>query len=148
LTPIVRDAVHSLADSPLHSGNKLYRPTAGVRPCFSVPDLFYETVSRGLYPILRTRAETVVGMDLSLTIARRARSRTGSLETPCANARHLPFAAGVIDVIVSDSTLDHFHWEAELVASLRELLRGLRHGWQLLITLDNRANPLIALLNG
>jgi SAM-dependent methyltransferase len=50
-------------------------------------------------------------------------------------------------VIVSDSTLDHFHTEAELVGALRELHRVLRPGGVLLLTMDNLANPVIALRN-
>ena len=45
------------------------------------------------------------------------------------------------------STLDHFRSHSEIVTSLRELLRVLRPGGQLLLTLDNPANPLVGLRN-
>lgn len=110
-------------------------------------DLFDEAVSPGLYPLLATRARVVVGMDLSGITVRVARLRYPALMAAGADARQLPFADGSFDIIVSDSTLDHFHTEAELIASLRELHRVLRPDGELLLTLDNRANPVIALRN-
>jgi ubiquinone/menaquinone biosynthesis C-methylase UbiE len=64
-----------------------------------------------------------------------------------ADVRHLPFANNMFDVIVSNSTLDHFKSLDEIVASLHELYRVLQVGGQLLLTLDNLANPIIALRN-
>lgn len=61
--------------------------------------------------------------------------------------RHLPFASGVFDVIVSNSTLDHFESSDEITAGLNELHRVLRPRGHLLLTLDNLANPVIALRN-
>jgi len=50
-------------------------------------------------------------------------------------------------VIVPNSTLDHFESLYEVIVSLRELHRVLAAGGQLLLTLDNLANPAIALRN-
>jgi SAM-dependent methyltransferase len=69
------------------------------------------------------------------------------LQVVGADVRCLPFASGSFDVIVSPSTLDHFAVSHEIVASLRELWRVLRTGGQLLLTLDNLANPAVALRN-
>lgn len=110
-------------------------------------DLFDEAANGGLHPMLSTRARLVVGMDLSAGTVRSARSRAPGLEVVAADARSLPFADGSFDVIVSNSTLDHFRTRAELVASLAELGRVLRPGGELLLTLDNLANPVVAFRN-
>ena len=65
----------------------------------------------------------------------------------CADVRSLPFADGTFDVVVSNSTLDHFRSRKELIASMRELNRVTRPGGELVLTLDNRANPVVAFRN-
>jgi SAM-dependent methyltransferase len=110
-------------------------------------DLFDEAVSEGLVPFLRLRANTVVGMDVSLMALRMARSRLGSGPEVCADVRFLPFADESFDAVVSNSTLDHFRSLGEMAVSLRELHRVLRTGGQLLLTIDNLANPAIGLRN-
>src|SRR5574341_1753589 len=89
----------------------------------------------------------VFGIDLSLLTVRAAKLRHHGLKATGADVRHLPFADGVFDVIVSNSTLDHFESSDEIISSLQELHRVLRTGGQLLLTLDNLANPLISLRN-
>ena len=108
-------------------------------------DLFDESLGEGLYPLLSARAKIVFGIDLSILTVRAAKSRHEGLCATEADVRHLPFAAGVFDVIVSNSTLDHFESSDEIANSLHELHRVLRPGGQLLLTLDNLANPAIAL---
>jgi SAM-dependent methyltransferase len=110
-------------------------------------DVFDESVGEGLYSLLIEHAETVVGMDVSLTTLRAAQSRAVGKHVICADARGLPFANSVFDVIVSNSTLDHFETTDELIASLRQLHRVLRRGGELLLTLDNYANPAVRLRN-
>lgn len=110
-------------------------------------DLFDEAVSDGIIPFLSTRARTVIGMDLSSTTLREARSHSGGRRVTCTDVRRLPFADGSFDVVVSNSTLDHFAERREIVLSLRELYRVLRPGGQLLLTIDNLANPAIAVRN-
>jgi SAM-dependent methyltransferase len=61
--------------------------------------------------------------------------------------RRLPFASGSFDVVVSNSTLDHFSTSHEIVDGLREFWRVLRSSGQLVLTLDNLANPIIAMRN-
>jgi SAM-dependent methyltransferase len=109
-------------------------------------DLFDEALTPGLYPLLATRAD-VVGADVAVSTARAARSRHARLRAVGADVRSLPFASGTFDVVVSISTLDHFGSMADILASLCELHRVLRPGGQLLLTLDNLANPLVALRN-
>lgn len=110
-------------------------------------DLFDEAVSEGVLRFLQSRARTVVGMDISLMALRMARSRLGSGLEACADVRFLPFADESFDAVVSNSTLDHFRSLGEMAVSLRELHRVLRRGGQLLLTIDNLANPAIGLRN-
>jgi SAM-dependent methyltransferase len=110
-------------------------------------DSFDEACSTGLYPLLASHAKTVVGMDVSMLTLHAARSRSDGLQVAAADARHLPFANETFDVIISDSTLDHFESLDGIVVSLHEFHRVLRAGEPLLITLDNLANPIIALRN-
>jgi SAM-dependent methyltransferase len=108
-------------------------------------DLFDESLGEGLYPLMSSRAKIVFGIDLSVLTVRAAKLRHEGLCATQADVRHLPFANGVFNVIVSNSTLDHFESSDEIANSLYELHRVLRPGGQLLITLDNLANPAIAL---
>jgi len=110
-------------------------------------DLFDEALGKGLYPVLRPRAEKVVAIDISHYNAVAARRGRGQLLAVAADARNLPFADGVFDLVVSNSTLDHFEHFEELERALREIRRVLTDGGQMLLTLDNLANPLVALRN-
>ena len=110
-------------------------------------DLFDEAVGEGLVPTLSARAESVVGIDVAPVTVAGARRRHGALRAVVADVRRLPFAEGVFDTVVSNSTLDHFRTVAEIDDALRELARVLRPGGELILTLDNRANPLVWLRN-
>jgi ubiquinone/menaquinone biosynthesis C-methylase UbiE len=108
-------------------------------------DLFDEAVGIGLLAVLGTRAHGVFGIDISFGTLENACKSAG--KTICADVRHLPFTTGSFDIVVSNSTLDHFQSWDDVVASLQELRRVLRPGGELLLTLDNMANPIIALRN-
>jgi len=110
-------------------------------------DLFDEAVGRGLCADSREHVPGILGMDLSLDVARRARNGTPGLMTAAADVRSLPFADGAFATVLSISTLDHFESTAEITASLREIRRVLGPGGVLLLTLDNPANPKIRLRN-
>lgn len=110
-------------------------------------DAFDEAFGNGLYPLLAEKAECVVGMDVSASTLRSAQTRHTGLCAVGADTRCLPFADGAFDVIVSTSTLDHFRSHDEIIASLHELCRVLRPAGYLLLTLDNPANPVVALRN-
>jgi ubiquinone/menaquinone biosynthesis C-methylase UbiE len=58
----------------------------------------------------------------------------------CCDVRHLPFRDKSVDLIISNSTLDHFPSEEDIFAALKELGRVLRVGGNLIITLDNKSN--------
>jgi SAM-dependent methyltransferase len=108
-------------------------------------DLFDEAVGRGIYPELAARSAKVCGIDLSPTVVRCARSRYAQFDTRVASVLELPFDSATFDVVFSNSTLDHFDSHRMLRAAVVELARTIRPGGKLLITLDNRANPIIAL---
>jgi SAM-dependent methyltransferase len=108
-------------------------------------DLFDEAFGQGLYALLSSKAERVFGIDLSATVISIARSQNTNLYAFCADTRALPFEDGSFDVIVSNSTLDHFENDGDLFASLKECHRVLRDEGRLMLTLDNLANPVVAL---
>ena len=107
-------------------------------------DVFDEAVSEGLAGWIATRAARVHGIDISPATARAARRNSGML-VAAADCRRLPFGSGVFDAVVSISTLDHFHAPSDVHVALRELRRVLRTGGTLVLTLDNPANPFVAL---
>jgi len=110
-------------------------------------DLFDEALSDGLYPQLAQCGHCIVGIDISASIVGAAWSRYPRLQVAMADVRRLPFASNSFDVVVSNSTLDHFRTSHDIVVGLRELWRVLRVGGRLLLTLDNLANPIIAMRN-
>lgn len=110
-------------------------------------DLFDEAITEGLHSILTLHAKRLIGMDLSLSVIREARLRYPHLRAVETDVRGLPFPDDTFDGIVSNSTLDHFESFDDLVASLKELYRVLQPGAQMILTLDNLANPIILLRN-
>jgi SAM-dependent methyltransferase len=64
-----------------------------------------------------------------------------------ADIRNLSCESNSIDVVVSLSTLDHFDTAEDITIALAELYRVLKPGGTLIVTLDNRANPVVALRN-
>jgi SAM-dependent methyltransferase len=110
-------------------------------------DAFDEAVAAGLYPLIASRACRVTVIDVSQPALDAARRRHLKLETVKADARRLPFEAETFDVIVSNSTLDHFEHRGHIAAALRELARVLRPGGTLIVTLDNPVNPVVAVRN-
>lgn len=110
-------------------------------------DLFDEAVEGGLLPLLRTRARAISGVDIAPAAVRIAGERYPELDACLADIRHLPYADGRFDRVVSNSTLDHFRAEADIGAALREVFRVLRPGGELLISLDNLQNPVVRLRN-
>ena len=107
-------------------------------------DLFDEAVGEGLVGELQQRAGEVIGIDIAPAVVEAAAGRIG-VSAMVADVRALPFESGSFDLVVSNSTLDHFHSVDELVQALGELFRITRPGGRLLITLDNRQNPVVAL---
>ncbi len=114
--------------------------------CLLKTDLFDESLTEGASSLLATRAKKAVGIDNSVAVLNSAkRNNHNKLHMTAADVRHLPFATGTFDIIVSNSTLDHFERSEDIIFSLKELNRVLRQNGQLLITLDNPLNPFVAL---
>ncbi len=110
-------------------------------------DLYDESLTAGLVPVLAARFDRIAGIDVDPGVVAAAEARHPGLEATVADVRSMPFEEGSFDAVISNSTLDHFDREAEVMASLREIHRVLRPDGLLVITLDNPANPLIALRN-
>lgn len=108
-------------------------------------DLFDEAVGEGLIPELAARADEVMGLDISPAAVHAAAARYPELDARVGNVLALPFPDRRFDIVVSNSTLDHFDSVATLDAAVAELARVLRPGGSLIITLDNRSNPIVAL---
>jgi SAM-dependent methyltransferase len=108
-------------------------------------DLWDEAVGRGVYPALAARADQVVGIDVSSAIVEAAAARHPGLAARQADVRSLPFPDGDFAAVFSNSTLDHFDSQDEIVTALRECRRVLAPGGQLIVTLDNPWNPVVAL---
>lgn len=108
-------------------------------------DLFDEALRPGLYPFLQEHAQVVHGIDIAPESVDEAKNRFPELEAVGADVRDLPFSDGHFDLVVSNSTLDHFQSEAEIDLGLGELFRVLNTGGELLISLDNLQNPIIFL---
>jgi SAM-dependent methyltransferase len=111
-------------------------------------DLFDEAVSDGLSSLLNLRSKRVFYIDASFEVHQMAKRRHPDLQAIRTDVRCLPFADGTFAGIVSNSTLDHFKSLDDLIISLRELYRVLQPGGQMILTLDNLANPIILLRNG
>lgn len=110
-------------------------------------DLFDEVFGEGLLPRLQARADRLIGLDVSPSIARGARQRHPLLEVLVADVCALPFRDASFDAVISNSTLDHFETEGLLLQGLAELARVLQPGGRLVVTLDNASHPVVALRN-
>lgn len=109
-------------------------------------DLFAEAfgVEQFFFDIIPAKSD-VVGIDVSSEIVAQAKSQArrrgmdaGSFL--CCDVKKLPLRDSSIDLIISDSTLDHFPTEAEIITALEELGRVLKDGGTLILTIDNKSN--------
>ena len=110
-------------------------------------DLFDEAVTTGVVPLLAGVAERVSGVDVSSQIVAQARRHHPQLEARIADIRELPFADETFDLVVSLSTLDHLDTVEEIATAIGEIARVLVPNGMLVLTVDNRANPVVALRN-
>jgi SAM-dependent methyltransferase len=103
---------------------------------------------------LGQRSNSIIGIDVSREIVAQAKRRASqhsvdSSKYLCCDVRYLPLKRDSIDLIVSDSTLDHFPSEEDISVALKELARTLRVNGTLILTMDNKHNltyPPYALL--
>ena len=70
-----------------------------------------------------------------------------ALAAASADVRALPCESGSFDAVVSLSTLDHFENARDISSALSELFRVLKPNGMLILTLDNGANPIVAVRN-
>jgi len=117
-------------------------------PVMLKTDLFEEANGEDqLLFCLPFEAGLKIGMDIDPATVQRASSRSTCCASRfvVADCRGLPFPDGSMDVVLSNSTLDHFLARGDLETSIRELVRVLKPGGLLLVTLDNPQNPLYLL---
>jgi SAM-dependent methyltransferase len=86
-----------------------------------------------------------IGLDQDQAIVERAgrrRPRRRPVSCLAADARSIPLKTGCIDVVLSNSTLDHFEEKSHFGQAVQELARILSPRGVLILTLDNPLNPL------
>lgn len=112
-------------------------------------DLFEEAISS--HHLLSELGSESIGIDCSLEMVIAARERLRSEGNSClfviGDLRRLPLKLGIIKSILSGSSLDHFQDKKDIEVSLAELARVLMPGGTLVITFDNRHNPIVWLRN-
>jgi len=116
---------------------------------FLKTDLFEEAYGDdALLPDIARDARLRLGIDISIPTVQAAAAGYADLgaSSLAADVRWLPFRSGSVDLILSNSTLDHFRTTAQLRAALAELARVLQPGGRVIVTLDNPWNPLYWLL--
>jgi SAM-dependent methyltransferase len=110
-------------------------------------DAFDEAFGSGIIDFLAERVQHVIAIDVAEEVLRAALARRSALAAVQADVRRLPFADASVDIVVSNSTLDHFNSIEQIVRSLQELARVLSPGGRLILTMDNPANPIVRLRN-
>jgi len=110
-------------------------------------DLFDESCGVGLLPYVAGRAQRAHGMDHSVEAARQARVRMPGARLVVADIRQLPYPSGTFDLVVSNSTLDHFDHLDQVAGGLAEIHRVLAADGRLILTMDNPVNPIVAFRN-
>jgi ubiquinone/menaquinone biosynthesis C-methylase UbiE len=106
-------------------------------------DLFDESLGEGLIPLLSKLSGETAGIDISFFTALRASKSQTSCLAVNASVTAPPFRSNSFDLIISNSTLDHFQSEEEIEESLGALARILGPGGHLIWTMDNPANPVV-----
>ena len=111
-------------------------------------DAFEEACGFRTVASLFGRGSSVL-MDVSPRILARALGALGAdggRPNGCAtDVRRLALRPAAFDLILSPSTLDHFADERDIAAALAELHGTLRPGGEIVVTLDNPANPILRL---
>ena len=106
-------------------------------------DLYDESCTGGLVPLLALRARAVVGIDVSPVVAACggvAGAACRRSPATCAGCRSV---AADFDVVVSNSTLDHFASTRDRARAARDRARARAQTGYLVLTLDNPSHPLV-----
>lgn len=105
-------------------------------------DLFEEAFGKDyFFDYLMKNSKNAIGMDISDQMIKKAKKRLRSENCATCDVRKPAFKDSSFDLIISNSTLDHLPKE-ELITSLIELRRILKPKGALILTLDNKTNPL------
>ena len=110
-------------------------------------DLFDESVGKGCCGALAKIADGVEGIDISAELVQSASRRNPAMKMSVGDVRSLDFADASFDLVLSNSTLDHFATVQEIEQSIGEITRVLDENGILILTLDNPWNPIVALRN-
>ncbi|UCH51621.1 MAG: methyltransferase domain-containing protein [Chloroflexota bacterium] len=109
-------------------------------------DLFAEAfvVEQFLFDIAQENSN-IIAFDVASEIVTFAKSNAerhgvNGGEYLCCDVKHIPLQDNSIDLIISDSTLDHFPTEADIITALMELGRVLRTDGVLILSIDNKRN--------
>jgi SAM-dependent methyltransferase len=139
-----------LADHYRNTHLKLLERWTGSQSFSSVlkTDLFAEAVcpSRSFTWEMLRQFDRLTGIDISCDICGKAKEQAllnaaaYPLETVNCDVRKLPFAGNSFDLVISDSTLDHFALKADIDRALQELMRVVKPGGTLIVTMDNGGN--------
>lgn len=110
-------------------------------------DLFDESIGEGLLPFLGKLSGQCWGVDLSHRIASSADFADSNFFRLTTDIIRPGLRAESFDLIVSNSTLDHFNEENDIRKALTSLARLLKPGGHFIWTMDNPANPIILVRN-
>jgi SAM-dependent methyltransferase len=88
---------------------------------------------------------STVGIDISFDIVSKARklalwNSIGCSNYVCCDVKALPFRDDCFDYVISDSTLDHFPSEVQIITALENISRVLKTGAVLVLVMDNKTN--------
>jgi SAM-dependent methyltransferase len=111
-------------------------------------DLFAEAVcpSRSFTWEILKACGSITGIDISSQICEQAAQTSANLlpghTLTCVTCdlRQMPFAGDSFDIIISDSTLDHYKCKKDIEIALKELIRVLKPGGTIVVTMDNKTN--------
>jgi SAM-dependent methyltransferase len=109
--------------------------------------LFDESVGEGCCGALAKIADGVEGIDISAEVVQSASRRNPAMKLSVGDVRSLDFADASFDLVLSNSTLDHFATVQEIEQSIGEIARVLGENGILILTMDNPWNPIVALRN-
>lgn len=103
-------------------------------------DLFKEYFKRDSF-FYKMNASEKFGLDICKEITSKVNKRGNEFRLSVADVHKLPFGDEKFDLIISNSTLDHIKrkWVPK---SLKEMKRILKPNGQIILTIDNRENPL------
>ena len=109
-------------------------------------DLFAEAfdVEQFLFDLAQDNSN-IIAFDVASNIVALAKSNAECHgvkggEYLCCDVKHIPLQDNSVDLIISDSTLDHFPTETDIITALKELGRVLQPGGVLILSIDNDKN--------